>query len=210
MSAVPLARYLVDFGIGSETDTRHRGGALSEAEQSRARALAESEAAAKIAQSYARGLEEGRASAEAEWAGRFQAQDKAFEGQLVSERHAWAAKEGEALAARLTSGLSEIEARTADTVARILAPFLSAELRSAAIAELLVALQSVLSKAEGVRIEISGPADLLVRMRERLAGLSTAVTFSTREGPDVRVEVDQTVLETRLGAWSARLSGALR
>lgn len=210
MSAIPLTRYLVDFGTGSDADKRDCDSALSEAERSRARALHESEASARVAQSYARGLEEGRAAAEAELAARFQAQRGAFEGQLASERQAWAAKEGEALAARLTSGLSEIEARTADTVARILAQFVSTELRSAATADLLGMLEGLLSKAEGTRIEISGPEDLLACMRDRLAGLSTAVTFAAHESPDVRVEVDQTVLETCIGAWSARVTGALR
>lgn len=203
MSVVPLARYLIDFGSGSDA-----GKSLAEIE--RVRALVEKEAAARIAESHARGFEEGRAFGEEQLVDRLSAQHQEHMHQLEAERQAWAAKEGEVLAELLAAGLREIEARTASTVARVLERFVNAQVREAAVAELMALLQAVLSKGEAAKLEVSGPQDLLAVIQDRLAGQLGAARFATREGPDVRIEIDHTIIETRLSAWAETLAEAVR
>jgi hypothetical protein len=209
MSVVPLARYLVDFGTGEEAGKSDSDVARGKVELEQARALAAKDMEAKVAESYARGVQDGRAAAEADSAMRLQAEREAFQRELASARQAWAANEGEALAERLAAGLRQIEQGTADTVARILAQVTSATVQRAAVAELLAALEGVLAKAAGARVEIAGPEDLLAAIRARLEARSIAAVYTVSTGPDIRVTVDKTLLETRIGAWSTRLAEAI-
>jgi hypothetical protein len=206
MTAIPLARYLVDFGTASETVAQI--GAADRKEQE-ARAHAEA-IAARAAEAHERGLQEGRRAAEAEVAARMEAQAKALEQKLESERKAWVLKESHVIAERLVAGLRHIETRTAEVVARILEPFIAAEAHRAAVSELLAALEAVLSKSAGASVEISGPADLIAALRDRLARYPPSVKFDIRDVPDVRIELDHAVLETRVGAWMAHLEEAVR
>jgi hypothetical protein len=208
MSAIPLARYLVDFSRDVDAG-KGRLKPQGDAESVRRHAL-EQDQAVRITESHARGLQEGRAAAEAAIAGHLEAQRESLDRKHTADRAAWAAQEGEALAQRLTAGLADIAGKTSQTVASILTPFVNAELRRTAVSELLVALETVLSKSNGTAIEISGPADLLAVVREKLGQRHARVSFVTRDVPDVRVTVDQTVLETCVGDWLRTLEGGGR
>jgi hypothetical protein len=117
---------------------------------------------------------------------------------------------GEKLSGQIASGLSSVEEKIAESVAHILKPFLIAELRRQAIDELLEAVRGLLSKGHGINLEISGPDDLIEVLRNRLPAEGAPVRFSASEGCDVRVVADQTILETRLGTWVAKIEEAAR
>ena len=50
---------------------------------------------------------------------------------------------------------------------------------------------------------------LRVRIADQLAGKAGSVGYRTSDRPDVRIVAGQTVLETRLGAWAAKIEEAL-
>lgn len=195
MTAIPLARFLVDFG--TDVDRNADG------------ARAESVSNAKMAESHARGYAEGKAAAEAAFAPRLEAQQIDFEQRLAAARKSWADAEGVALSDALVRAMKDLEARLAETTARILQPFLEADICRTAVAELATAIDAVLARDKAARIEITGPDDLLGALRVRLADKSSA-TFASSETCDIRVSIDQTVLETRLGAWMAAIEEAVR
>ena len=115
-------------------------------------------------------------------------------------RQSWAAAEGNALSEALLQALRDMESQLAGAVARILQPFVEAEIRRASINELVATIETLLTRDQAAaRIEVSGPEDLLCVLRPRLAGKIPAA-FVTNEACDVRVVIDQTTLETRLGA----------
>jgi hypothetical protein len=203
MTAIPLARFLVDFGVDADhrADGSHQG--------MRAEAAAIANAKARIAESRDQGYAEGRAAAEAEFAAKLDLHQKDFEQQLATARQNWAATEGNVLSDAFVRALQELEARLAATTARILLPFLASEVRHAAVAELVTTIETILARNQAARIEISGPDDLLGVLRSRLADKVTA-TFTTSQSCDVRVVIDQTTLETRFGAWIAAIEGALQ
>ena len=58
-------------------------------------------------------------------------------------------------------------------------------------------------------VEITGPDDLLDVLRARLPDEDSGA-FSEQRTGEIRVETDQTVLETRLGAWTASHRGGVR
>ena len=57
---------------------------------------------------------------------------------------------------------------------------------------------------------MTGPEDLLQALREQLSGKACAATYLPSGEPDVRITAGQTILETRLGAWAAKIQEALR
>lgn len=205
MSAVPVSHYLADFALDGGSGAKHARGAAPDG----GRAAAQ-EAAARLEEAYARGLEAGSAEARAEFAMELATQRDLFDRQLASDRQSWATDEGERIAQSLASGLRELEARIAETTARILKPFLAAELQQRAIAELAANLETLTAKDSGVSVHVSGPADLLEALRARLADKIIAVAYAPGGDCDLRVRVGETILETRLGDWMARLGEAVR
>jgi hypothetical protein len=205
MSAIPLSRFLVEFapdgdiGPGRSTSPGHRSGAPATAE----------DPASRLADARARGQEEGRAAAEAEYRAAQQTQREEFEQRLASERRGWVEREGTVLAEGVLAAMRDIEGRIAESAARVLQPFLTAQLQRQVMDELVAAVQALVSKDASASLEICGPKDLVDAMRERLAGTAANATFSASDVPDVRVTVDQTVVQSRLAAWCARIEAAL-
>jgi hypothetical protein len=195
MSAIPIAAYLADFGGrrgSAKGDRKGADGPPSPAEEA-----------------YARGLAAGRDAATAEWGERLEQERRAHEEKRAEERSAWLEEQASALASSLTTGLQDLERRIADSTGRILAPFIASELRVKAVANLCTELDILLRKDGGIALSISGPDDLLERLREKIGDRAESVAFEAGAGPDVRVEAGETLLETRLGAWLERLRGVL-
>lgn len=201
MTAIPLARFLVEFG----SDGDHRADGLRQDIRPNAAWMAD--ANARVAESHAQGHAEGRAAAEAEFAAKLETQRKDFEQELAMARQCWAATEGNALSETFLHALQDLETRLAGTMARILRPFVETEIRRAAIDELVTTIETILSRDEIAKIEVSGPVDLLCVLRVKLAGKIPA-TFVANEACDVRVAIEQTILETQLGAWIGAIEKA--
>jgi hypothetical protein len=195
MSAVPVASYLTEFGRDGEAPLGRRNA---------------DDASARIDAAHADGFESGKAAAMAALEARLEEQRASFARQLASERQAWVVEEAEKLAQRLSAGLGELEARIAETTARVLEPFLSAELRRQVVAALRADLEALLTQEPGISISVTGPEDLLQALREQLSGKACSATYLPSGEPDVRIAAGQTILETRLGAWAAKIGEAVR
>jgi hypothetical protein len=192
MSALPAAGYLIEFGA------KGRPGAPGD------------DTATRIEEAFARGSAEARAAARSECEAEVARRSEEFARQLAADRQAWAAETGDKLAGQLTAGLRTIEESIANSLANVLEPFLVAELRRQAIDELALIMRGLMSQEDGMTLEVSGPDDLLAALRERLAGDGLKVRFAAAEGSDVRVHADQTIIETRLGIWLAKVKEAAR
>jgi hypothetical protein len=201
MTAAAIARHLLEF------DVAPRAGPPSACQSAAGSATSE---AAAVDEAFARGLEAGKAEAEAALASRLAQQKALHEAELAAARQAWVLQEGDRLAARLGEGLKEIEARIAAAAARALAPFLAAGLRSRAIAELVDTLNVALAQDGSAAVSICAAPDLLERLRARLEGSGGNVSYHPSQTSDVRVRVGQTVLEIRLGGWVTRIEEAAR
>ena len=195
MSAFPAASYLTEFGRDGEAPLRRRNG---------------EDTSARIDAAHASGFESGKAAAMAALEARLEGERASFAQQRASERQAWVAEEAEKLARRLSAGLSELEARIADTTTRVLEPFLRAELRRQVIAALRADLEALLTQEPGISLSVTGPEDLLQALRDQLSGKACAATYLPNGEPDVRITAGQTILETRLGAWAAKIGEAVR
>ena len=164
----------------------------------------------RIAVAHARGLEEGRAASEAEWRVKLEELQDLHEKQFALERVTWVNREGDKLAEQLSAGLRALENTIGDAVAELLKPFLIDAVQRRAVADLIQAIETVLQKDEGVALEISGPEDLLQLLREKLSGKNIALLFAPGDGPEVRIVAGQTVMESQLQSWVAKIEESLR
>jgi hypothetical protein len=131
------------------------------------------------------------------------------EGMKAAEEE-WASREADKLAEQLTSGLQTLETTIGDAVAEVLKPFLVAAVQRRAVHDLMQAIEVVLQKDEGIALEIAGPEDLLHLLREKLSGKNIALLFAPGEGPEVRIVAGQTVMESQLRNWVAKIEESLR
>jgi flagellar biosynthesis/type III secretory pathway protein FliH len=157
----------------------------------------------------AEGLAEGLSRAVAAHAEALEAEQVASARRLAAERDRWAREEGEFLAEKLARGLAEIEARVGAHVANILGGLLADGLRDRAIRELVAHTNALVSGADGKVIAIFGPEDLVTALRERLGVGSTAIEFYPGTSSDVRIVCEDTLVESRLEGWLARLASVV-
>jgi hypothetical protein len=203
MTGLPVASYLNELDAGSEW--AHGPRALPGRAAGSGKPSADVEA--RINEAYARGLSEGQAAARSELDARLKEQAAAVETRLAAERRAWVAGECEQIAAALAAGLSDIEERIASRVARVLKPVIAGHVQRRAVEELVQTLEALLTKGDIGRITVSGPEDLLGALRCSLEGKASNVTFAPAATADLRIEADETVLETRIAAWAAAIGG---
>ena len=196
MSAVPIARYLLEFDGLDDPASGARLGSGRGAAASKPSVI--DEAFAK-----------GKAAADAELKAQLARQVDLHEKALAAAREAWALQEGAKLAEQLSAGLAAIESQVAGVAARILEPFIAAEMRTRAIADLAEGLGVLLAQERSAAVSIAGAPDLLDALRGRIEGKVENVSYHPNEACDVRVTIGQTVLETRLDAWMARIREAV-
>src|SRR5262245_11932883 len=101
MSAVPIARYLLELDAGD--DSRVTPPAAASA--------GKPSAAGKVAvvdEAYAKGFESGKAAAEAQMAGTLEERDGLHRGEIASAREAWVQLESGRLSEQIIRGLQEL------------------------------------------------------------------------------------------------------
>ena len=206
MTVVPIAQYLVQFGkdVAIEAEAGREILPLQQSFDPRA----EEELALKLEAANAAAREEGQAAAAAEFDLALAEERARFEEHLAGAREAWLAEEGQRLGAAAETALAELERRLADSVARILEPFLETLLREQVVAELARTLSALTAEGEPL-LRVSGPASLVEALKEKLGASRGAVEYLPAQSGDISVTVDQTVVETRLEAWIDRFRQAL-
>ncbi len=137
----------------------------------------------------------------------------ALDDQHERELEAVRAEYGELVAERISAGLKAIEQQIVDEisadVAQILTPILSEQARSSSTAAFVEALRSALADANAVSIRVEGPADLLERVKKSLASGDKRLEFKTAERVDLRAQIADSSITTRLSEWAAELAGAV-
>lgn len=152
------------------------------------------------------GYAQGMAAAAAEYRAELAREKLLFEGRLASERSDWTQRESEILADKFGGAFRDIEARIAASVAHILQSVLGERLRRKVVEALVEDIGILLGDKTHKVIAISGPADLLAELRQRLPGFEAAIEYVTIPSIDVRVIADQTIIDSRLEAWLERIN----
>jgi hypothetical protein len=168
------------------------------------------EMAARLADAYARGREEGRAEAEAGLQ-ELRAADRATAQEKVeAERIEFQLNQYAELDAAIRAGFAEIGETVGAAVARILAPFLAEEVVKRATDELCKKIARLCAGRSPSLITIRGPERLLTRLRERTADLPAAIEYVEDDGVEAVVETDATQIITELRPWADLLASVDR
>jgi len=179
--------------------------------------MQEAEANQALAEEHALQLEaaresgrlEGYEAARAEFAEELERERQSHQEELAAARQEWLCEEGERLRADASTALAEIEARLAQSLGNVLMPFVIDTLRRQMIAELVETISTLIGNNEAISIKIGGPADMLEILRVKLADVQANFTYEVGEGVDVSVRAEQTMIETQLSAWIARIAAEM-
>ncbi|WP_372425379.1 hypothetical protein [Salinarimonas chemoclinalis] len=165
---------------------------------------------ARIADAAAQAASAAREEVETRWAQALETERAEAlatrEAVLADARAAWAREEGERLAEGVREGLATIEERIAEAAARALAPLLEAAARDKALAALASSVATLLRAEPALVLVARGPADLGEALLARLGDAASAVRFDPAETPDIVVEGEDVVIETRLSEWARRVA----
>jgi hypothetical protein len=163
------------------------------------------QAAIATAAAYEKGVAEGRAEAALDIEQRLAEVEGRTAETIARERALWVEETAQALEAQLAQGLSDIEARIAETSRRVLLPFMRAALRDVASDQLLAAVEDALATSRHTTVIVHGPDDLAAAFGERLAGRGIAYQCVAGRQVDIEVQVDGVTMAANLTNLLARL-----
>jgi hypothetical protein len=189
MAVVALADYLPRMGA-SETDPE---------------TVHESPFVDPVAEAVAAARRETEAHYEARLAALGEENNAVAERRIAEARSAWIGEQAEPIAARINAAFDDLETSLADSVARVLAPFLATAARRRAIDDLLGTIRGLLRGSGHPAIRVSGPGDLLARIETQLGALAASVEFVAGDEVDVTVVLGRSIIATQIGVWVNRL-----
>ena len=155
---------------------------------------------------YQQGLSDGRAEAQADAEVRLAEAETLFLERLNLERNAFRQECADVLAARLDGAVKLIERAVGERVATLLNPWLVERLRERAVQDLEGAITRAL--AEGAKVHIEAPAELLEHLRGRLPNEAFQIGYSESTSADIRAHIEDTVIEANIAAWISELEAA--
>jgi hypothetical protein len=200
----PVAYYLAHFesradaASGSEPPSSDSRGDVFEQQPD-----GDPETAIRMAREEA--FADGIATANKEWETKLAQQRQAFELRLAGERENWAQAESEKLCEKVQAAFVEIESNIAECVARILRPFVADAVRRTIIDQLAEVIGVLLRGQRSPVLKIAGPEDLLTALQERLSRFSAEFEYSCNESVDVRIASGDTLIESQLAEFAARI-----
>jgi hypothetical protein len=208
MSARPADKYLVEFAVNKAVGLAPANGRSKPLEQVVERPPVV-DAAQLSEQAFARGVENGKALARLMFDSRLAEEVAKLQAQLACERDRWMQDEAAKFGQAMHAALGAIEQNVASATARILQPFVTKTLQRQAITELQEMLQLLLNRGSDLRVDIFGPQDLVHALVAGLHRKDAVVTCHESSQCDLRGELGQTVLETRLAAWLGKIEEAM-
>lgn len=128
---------------------------------------------------------------------------------LNVQRSLWVEQQVLRLSSQLSDAIERIEATLAESTENILRPFVSEAFRQQSLAEFKDVVATLLSGRDAAPLKISGPEDLLSALKSHLGQYGDAIELLPGEHIEVSVVVQDTIAQTQLGFWSARLAQAL-
>ena len=140
-----------------------------------------------------------------------------FERRLEDSKRKFSKALAEQLADEMRSGIDRARTTISTHVAAALVPFMRAGVTQAAVGSFVAELSDMVELTEGMAIDVTCPRELAEPLREALGEAMAkrgAPPGSVRCIPgdvaEIRVKINDTVIETRLAEWLSRLDGVLR
>jgi len=203
MIAHPVSRYLVNFGAEEALPVPEQFETVLQPLSSKEEDPFET-LEAQIQAAREEGRIEARAAAQALIEAKIAEQKLEYEKRIAQERHSWVEEEGAKFGLSLTSAVTQLQEQIAECVDAVLRPFLIETLRRQMINELISTVSVILASDEVPAIEISGAADLIAILQEKLSTASASISYLPNDKIDVRIVAHHTIIETQLRAWIER------
>jgi len=162
----------------------------------------ESRLVAAREEGQARGLEEGRREGEA----LLEKERQSFEGRLCDEKRRWTEEFAQSLKHDLYSSIQHMGEEIADTVERILRPFLADKIRERAIIELKTTILTLGNHSGGKPIIIKGPKEILDILVKEIPSKIERIDTDAAVDPEVKITLGDSHIETRLQTWLSCLT----
>ncbi|WP_245414937.1 hypothetical protein [Aureimonas flava] len=132
------------------------------------------------------------------------------DGALAEARRQWVETEGDRLADLVILQMAVFEDALKSTLSSLLRPLVLDARKRMTVDELAGAVKTIAFDGSTVKIAASGPPDLLDSLEGKLGDHARHVSFDADEThTDVRIDANQTVIETRLAAWLKAVEEAL-
>jgi hypothetical protein len=197
MSAVPASMLLVELDLpptGRAPKADRASDRCGVASCRRQEAIA-----ADIEAAYARGLSEGRVLA-----GELAIAEQAAVADRQAREFADKTEKAAAyIAAHFDRQIDAMHLGVCQTMSRLLQPMLASWIRADAIETLSARLGAILEDKVGLNVRVEGPQELVAALAPVLsaAGKGHSVSIRHSAATDVRVTIDQLLLETQIGSW---------
>jgi hypothetical protein len=205
MSSEKIARLLTDFDQKDPQKGSSRVVPFDYTRHSAAKAAPPPKPAPPQDDPYQRGKLEGYAAAIAEYEQKLADERSRSADQLAQERQKWL----DETAGKIVDGVKDVgnqlEAKIAQVVGRMLEPIVTNVVQKQAVATFVEQISSLPTDGRRPAMRISGPADLLDSVRNKLGVKAMAVEFRATQAAEVSVAVDDMVLETQIKLWAERL-----
>jgi hypothetical protein len=157
---------------------------------------------------------EGHEAATAALTEQFEAEKRAMLEGHAAEIAEFQARYHTEMAGFITSRLQEnhdlVVSNLDEQISAVLAPVLSDALAQKAVAGLADIIRPSLTDGEAVTLTVKGPKPLYDRLIEALGGNEKAFRFVENADVDLSVEMDNSVLVTRMSAWASSVRKVLK
>ncbi|MEI2385851.1 hypothetical protein [Breoghania sp. JC706] len=164
--------------------------------------------ARKLAAEYARGEEAGREEAARNYQEKLLAEKQRLRDEADEARNRFEEELGERLASSIVKGLEDLELRVTDAVSHLIAPFLEEAATSHVVEAFAENLKDLLGSHDRNSLVVRGPEGLLRRLRDCLGDDGAGIRLEPVDGIEIYVSINDTTIETQLGAWLRRLEDA--
>ena len=209
----PLARYLRDFGAEPVPAVVHVEAPMFFDAVSDVSALEEFveqvDLEAERQQAYDEGFKAATEQMTAQNAEALAQLQQTHETEMEAHRLEFEGGVADYLAKALPELTERISTELADALVHLLAPLLKEELDRQAVDELAQQLKPELAREVLDQIRVFGPRHLCDLLRDKLEQAGEIIDFQPSESADLRVEMGDTLLVTRLSAFAAGLERVL-
>ncbi|KQT45178.1 hypothetical protein ASG43_12860 [Aureimonas sp. Leaf454] len=129
---------------------------------------------------------------------------------LSTSRAAWTTEQGDRLADLMVLQMAILEETIKVSLSSVLRPLALDARRRQTLEELVGAVKTIALDGAAYKISATGPKDLLVDLKAKLGDHAKLLSFEADETqPDLRIDADNTVIESRLSSWQLALEEAL-
>lgn len=159
----------------------------------------------RVAEAVATVRTEERADAEWQLTEALAEQARMLRAEHEADRKTWVEGQSDRIAAAMDERFAALNKQLGIAAARALRPFLVEHLIERSVTDLATCVERLTTDGTAPVFEIAGPADLLERLAEKLGEHAAAVSFRPDDRTDIVVTAGETLIETRLREWVARL-----